>query len=64
MLNNDQQRIHDEALLNLKTGAKQVYEYGGAAGTGNRRHSLWPENRASCVTVRRPAGSRPAARRS
>lgn len=34
MLNNDQQRIHDEALLNLKTGAKQVYEYGGAAGTG------------------------------
>lgn len=34
MLNNDQRKIHDDALKNLFTGCKQVYEYGGAAGTG------------------------------
>ena len=33
-LNNDQQRIHDLALSNLHKGYRQVYEYGGAAGTG------------------------------
>ena len=34
MLNNDQRRIYNEALKNLHGGYKQVYEYGGAAGTG------------------------------
>ena len=34
MLNDDQRRIHDDALNNLFAGYKQVYEYGGAAGTG------------------------------
>lgn len=33
-LNNDQRRVHDAALKNLYSGHKQVYEYGGAAGTG------------------------------
>ena len=33
-LNNDQQRVHDLALENLHRGYRQVYEYGGAAGTG------------------------------
>ena len=34
MLNNDQRKIHDDALKNLHQGYKQVFEYGGAAGTG------------------------------
>lgn len=34
MLNKQQQKIHDAALLNLKRGYQQVYEYSGRSGTG------------------------------